>query len=155
VTITVVIPSWQRAPWLSRGLVGLIAADADPGRGLSDAPSQDREAGDVVRRADFALPVRGDEVHRPGHIAPVLAGLKEALRYPSHMASRNDGLVRWVALHSRGYTGRSCSVPHLMAFRAKLALGHSAGPRTLSGMKSIRIRGCGWLQCDPDRYEGH
>jgi hypothetical protein len=22
-------------------------------------------------------------------------------------------------------------------------------------MKSIRIRGCGRLQCDPDRYEGH
>jgi GT2 family glycosyltransferase len=45
--------------------------------------------------------------------------------------------------------------PSVMALRAKLALGHVAGPRTITGMRTIRTRGRAMLRRDPDRYEGH
>ena len=45
--------------------------------------------------------------------------------------------------------------PNVMALRAKLALGHLAGPTTVQSLRSIRTRGRAMLQRDPDRSEGH
>jgi len=44
--------------------------------------------------------------------------------------------------------------PSVMALRAKLALGHVAGPTTIQSLRSIRTRGRSMLQRDPDRFEG-
>ena len=45
--------------------------------------------------------------------------------------------------------------PSVMALRAKLALGHLAGPRTITSARTIRTRGRAMLMRDPDRYQGH
>jgi GT2 family glycosyltransferase len=59
-----------------------------------------------------------------------------------------------IALRLAPWVSRSFLLgPNVMALRAKLALGHLTGPKTVQGLRSIRTRGRSMLLRDPDRFE--
>lgn len=75
--VSVVIPTWKRAPWLERCLTALEAQTRRPDEVIVVGRAEDRAAQEVVARHN-RLPVRWVEVDRPGHVAPVKRGLDEA-----------------------------------------------------------------------------
>lgn len=78
--VSVVVPTWQRAPWLERGLAALDSQDAPPDEVIVVGRREDQAARSVVERwAGHALSrPRWIEVDRAGHVAPVRRGLEEA-----------------------------------------------------------------------------
>lgn len=79
-SLSVVIPTWQRASWLDRCLSALRLQEPTPGEVIVVGRPEDRPAREVVERhlAARKLPMRWADVRRPGHVAPVLAGLEAA-----------------------------------------------------------------------------
>jgi glycogen(starch) synthase len=77
--VTVVIPTWKRAPWLARCLAAVLVQEPRPQEVVVVGRAEDLDAQEVVRRAvrpPGAVPVRWLEVDRPGHIAPIEVGLR-------------------------------------------------------------------------------
>jgi GT2 family glycosyltransferase len=79
-TISLVIPTWQRAPWLERCLAAVRRQDRRPDEIIVVLRAEDQDGWAVVRRATAGVPalVRAATVERPGHIAPVQRGLEVA-----------------------------------------------------------------------------
>lgn len=76
-SVSVVVPTWRRAAWLERCLAGLSAQDVKPFETIVVGRKEDDDARAVVRSRNEE-PARWVEVDRPGHVAPVVAGLHEA-----------------------------------------------------------------------------
>lgn len=74
--VSVVIPTWQRAPWVERCLTALEAQTRPADEVIVVGRAEDTAAQEVVAR-HARLPARWVEVDRPGHVAPVKRGLKE------------------------------------------------------------------------------
>jgi len=76
-TVSVIIPTWRRAPWLVRCLTAVLAQGPRPHEVIVVGRAEDREAQEVVEEAarTTTVPVRWVEVNRPGHIPPIQAGL--------------------------------------------------------------------------------
>jgi hypothetical protein len=72
-----------------------------------------------------------------------------------HTASRTDATGPMGSPSTRVGSRSFLLGPNVMALRAKLALGHLAGPTTVQSLRSIRTRSRSMLQRDPDRSEGH
>lgn len=75
--VSVIIPTWQRAPWLERCLTALEAQTRRLNEVIVVGRAEDTAAQEVVAQ-HAQLPVRWVEVDRPGHVAPVKRGLEEA-----------------------------------------------------------------------------
>ncbi|MDR7545254.1 MAG: glycosyltransferase family 2 protein [Armatimonadota bacterium] len=75
--VSVVVPTWQRAPWLERCLTALEAQTRPPDEVIVVGRAEDTAAQKVVER-HAQLPARRVTVDRPGHVAPVKYGLGEA-----------------------------------------------------------------------------
>lgn len=77
--ISVIIPTWQRAPWLEACLGALGRQDPLPGEVIVVGRVEDVAARRVTEAvaARAPLPVRWVEVEGPGHVAPVRRGLEE------------------------------------------------------------------------------
>jgi GT2 family glycosyltransferase len=80
VRVTIVIPTWRRAAWLERCLVATLRQVRPVDEVIVVGRREDAPALEVVERipARVREPVRWVEVDRAGHVAPVLAGLREA-----------------------------------------------------------------------------
>ena len=75
-TVSIVIPTWRRAPWLERCLEGLLSQSHTPNEIVVVGRPEDEDARSVV--VGHGLRVRWVEVNRPGHVAPVLRGMNAA-----------------------------------------------------------------------------
>ncbi|HET7235851.1 MAG TPA: glycosyltransferase [Actinomycetota bacterium] len=75
--VSVVVPTWRRAPWLDRCLAGLQAQDPSPAEIVVVGRREDEDAQVVVasRASSADIPIRWVEVERPGHVAPVRLGI--------------------------------------------------------------------------------
>ena len=73
--ITVVIPTWRRAPWLRRNLEALSRQSRLPDAVIVVGREEDVDAQEVVRSVDVGCPVRWILVDRPGHVPPIEKGL--------------------------------------------------------------------------------
>jgi len=77
VTVTVIIPTWHRAEWLERCLRAVQHQTHRPDEVIVVGRTEDVAAAQVAGEAasSASFPVRWCVVARPGHIAPVQAGL--------------------------------------------------------------------------------
>ena len=73
---SVVVPTWQRAPWLARCLAGVEDQSPPPNEIIVVGRAEDIEARSIV--ASRSRYVRWVEVGRPGHVAPVIRGIEES-----------------------------------------------------------------------------
>jgi GT2 family glycosyltransferase len=78
--VTVVVPTWRRATWLEGCLSALARQSRPPDQVLVVGRADDAAARAVAQRAgsDWQPVTRWVEVDRPGHIAPLKAGLEAA-----------------------------------------------------------------------------
>jgi GT2 family glycosyltransferase len=79
-SVSVVIPTWRRAPWLDRCLAGLASQGMTPNETIVVGRREDAEARRVVEgwRDGSGGTVRWVQVDRPGHVAPILRGIEES-----------------------------------------------------------------------------
>ena len=79
-SISVVVPTWQRAQWLDRCLAAVVPQSKTPDEIVVVGRADDADARSVVefRSSTAPSPVRWVEVDRPGHVAPVIRGMKHA-----------------------------------------------------------------------------
>ncbi len=79
-SVTIVVPTWQRAQWLSRCLAAVVAQEPSPDEVVVVGRAGDAEAQIVTteKAVDKAVTVRWVDVDRPGHVAPIITGLAVA-----------------------------------------------------------------------------
>jgi len=98
--VTVVVPTWRRAPWLARCLTAVLAQEVQPREVLVVGRQEDHDSQRVVEELAITarVPLRWVEVDRPGHIAPIEAGLRAtATPYVAFVDDDAEPLAGWLA----------------------------------------------------------